>query len=282
MANWVSVPRMIPVTIKRTISRTARRHLVKSVAGRRVTVLESDVYITSYPKSGNTWVRFLIANMLHQDGSTDFYNINHRVPDIYTLTDHNLAEIPSPRYLKSHEYFDPRYPKVVYVVRDVRSVVVSLYYHLLLLGKIENGEMNAFVSVFLDGKVNRYGSWRENVLSWTSVRKKNPNKFMLVRYEDLKANCVGELGRVSDFLSLKKSADDLHSIVELSSFTRMKALEKQGIDKMMLGKKHRGIDSGFVRSGAVSEWNEALSEEALDMIYKDCGELLVELGYPVR
>lgn len=271
---------MLATQIRKSIVGTARRHLSSASAGRRVSVSDSDVFVTSYPKSGNTWVRFLIANMLHPDGTTDFFNINQRVPDIYTLPDHKLLEIKSPRYLKSHEYFDPRYPQVLYIVRDVRSVVVSYYNHLQLIGSIaEDESIDDFVCRFLDGKVNRYGSWKENVLSWVRVRDKDDSRFMLVRYEDLKENCVAEIESIAAFLKVEKTQEELQAIADLSSFSRMKTLEKSGIDKKMLSKKHRNAKSGFVRSGGTSDWKQALSSESLDRITRDCGDLLGELGY---
>ena len=271
---------MLSTHLRKRIVGTARRHLSSASAGRRVSVSDSDVFVTSYPKSGNTWVRFLIANTLHPDGTTDFFNINQRVPDIYTLPDHKLLELASPRYLKSHEYFDPRYPSVLYVVRDVRSVIVSYFNHLQLIGSIpENESIDDFVGRFLSGNVNRYGSWKENVLSWIRVRECDNSRFKLIRYEDLKSDCVVELGSIATYLNLEKSQEELQTIAELSSFKRMKELEKNGIDKTMLSKKHRNVKAGFVRSGGTSDWEQALSSRSMDRIYEDCGDLLNELGY---
>jgi hypothetical protein len=271
---------MLVTQLKKSIVASARKHLSNASAGRRVSVSDTDVFVTSYPKSGNTWVRFLIANMLHPDGTTDFYNINQRVPDIYTMPDRKLLELGAPRYLKSHEYFDPRYPQVLYVVRDVRSVVVSYYNHLQLIGSIADDEsIDDFVKRFIDGKMSRYGSWKENVLSWIRVRGQDVSRFKLVRYEDLKADCVFELESISAFLNLDKSSQQLRDIAELSSFSRMKALEQNGIDKTMLSKRYRHVEGGFVRSGGTSDWKQALSPESIDEITKDCGDLLGELGY---
>jgi len=268
------------VIMKKILLKTARKYLINAPAGRRVSVKDSDIFITSYPKSGNTWVRFLIANMLYSDGSTNFFNINQRVPDIYTLTDHKLLGVASPRCLKSHEYFDPRYPRVIYVVRDVRSVVVSLYHHLQMLKQLpEDQNIDEFVLKFLSGTTNNYGSWRENVLSWTSVRAESADRFLLVKYENLKDDCESELARISDYLQLGKSAAEIEQIVQLSSFERMKKLESEGIDSKMLGKKHRSVKTGFVRAGKTTDWKQLLSEESLHTIDVECGDLLENLGY---
>mgnify|MGYP006291302983 FL=1 len=76
-----------------------------------------------------------------------------------------------PRILKSHEYFDPRYPMVVYMVRDVRAVLVSYYHVQLRMHTIEpTVTLSEFAKKLLLGKADRYGTWRENVASWTRVR----------------------------------------------------------------------------------------------------------------
>src|SRR5881397_1861057 len=94
------------------------------IAGRRLTVFPDDVFIVSYPRSGNTWTRFLVGNLVYQDEPVTFANIESRIPEIYLFPDRVLRSLPRPRMLKSHECFDPRYQRVIYIVRDPRDVVV--------------------------------------------------------------------------------------------------------------------------------------------------------------
>src|SRR5438034_5257902 len=100
--------------------------LNSTVAGRRVEVHPNDVFLVSYPRSGNTWIRFLIGNLAYPDDPVTFANIEHRIPSIYTYPNRVLRRLP--RILKSHEAFDPRYPRVIYIVRDPRDVAVSFYH----------------------------------------------------------------------------------------------------------------------------------------------------------
>jgi hypothetical protein len=94
-------------------------------AGRDFRVYPDDVFVVSYPRSGNTWTRFLIANLIYQDDPVTFANVEQRIPDIYTSSKRHLKKLPRPRMIKTHEYFDPRYKKVVYIVRDPRDVALS-------------------------------------------------------------------------------------------------------------------------------------------------------------
>ena len=88
-----------------------------------------DIFLVSYPKSGNTWLRFLLAYCLFdiEPGRVNFHNIENFIPDMYVnWPNRNLAR---PRIIKSHEKFTKNYPRVIYLYRDGRDVMVSYYYH---------------------------------------------------------------------------------------------------------------------------------------------------------
>src|SRR5262245_12913126 len=84
-------------------------------SGRNITVFPDDTFLVSYPRSGNTWLRFLIGCVFHGEPIT-FGTLEAKVPDIYQNHNKVLLKIPRPRLIKSHEYFEPRYKKVIYVV----------------------------------------------------------------------------------------------------------------------------------------------------------------------
>src|SRR5271169_1782765 len=96
---------------------------------RRLIVDKDDTFLVSYPKSGNTWVRMLIANFLSPDKPADFRDMNRLVPDPGAQTKRHFAKMPRPRVIKSHSVFDPRFPRVIYIVRDPRDVVISEYHY---------------------------------------------------------------------------------------------------------------------------------------------------------
>lgn len=250
----------------------------RGVAGRSVTVRDDDVFLTSYPKSGNTWLRFLVANLLWPDGTTDFSNIEVRVPDIYQTSDAELRRVTSPRALKSHEYFDPRYPRVIYVVRDVRSVLLSYFHHKVRTGEVAPDlPLVSFVRTFRDGHLDPFGSWRENVESWLQVRGDDTGRFLLLRYEDLKADGPASLRRVADFLDLKRDDGQIERACSLSSFDRMRSLEDRAGDRWIVNRKFRG--GHFLRSGSTDEWRERLTPEAAVALEEAFGELRRRLGY---
>src|ERR1035441_10510175 len=94
--------------------------------------------------------------------------------------------IPSPTMsdLKSHQYFDPRYPKVLYIVRDPRDVVLAQY-HFGIKQRLhgEDYPLTDYVSRFLANDTGHaYGSWFDHMASWYFTRCNDPG-FLLVRYD---------------------------------------------------------------------------------------------------
>ena len=97
------------------------------IAGRNFAVYPDDTFVVSYPRSGNTWTRFLIANLVHPEKEVSFTNIEQLIPDTSSQSNRALKATPRPRIIKTHEYFDHRYPKTIYIVRDPRDVALSYY-----------------------------------------------------------------------------------------------------------------------------------------------------------
>jgi hypothetical protein len=85
-------------------------------AERNLAVYSDDTFVVSYPRSGNTWTRFLIANLVFPSENVSFLNIERPIPDTSSQSNRALKRIPRPRIIKSHQYFDPRYRRVLYIV----------------------------------------------------------------------------------------------------------------------------------------------------------------------
>jgi Sulfotransferase domain len=257
----------------------------RQLAGRGVTVYPDDVFLVSYPRSGNTWTRFLLGNLIHQDAPVTFSNIESQIPEIYFNPDRFMRALPRPRMLKSHECFQPQYPRVIYIVRDPRDVAISFYHHNVKAGNIpDDYPMTSFVPRFIAGEFDRkFGSWRENVLSWISVRADSPD-FMMLRYEDMKRDTAGALLQVLEFLQrrsfrkLDSSPQALQRAVDLSSPERMRELEKKEAAKWVLTKKTRS-DKPFVRSAKAGGWKSQLAPESVEAIESAWGDAMRRLGY---
>jgi Sulfotransferase domain len=251
-------------------------------AGRGLTVLPDDVFIVSYPRSGNTWTRFLVGNLVYQDEPVTFANVESRIPEIYLFPDRVLLSLPRPRILKSHECFDPRYQKIIYLVRDPRDIVVSYYHYAIKLRKIEDGyPLEQFVPRLLaaefDIQWSWAASWSDHVLSWLSMRH-GTGKFLLVRYEEMLQDPERELTKVATFLKLNATPERVAQAVALSSAKHMRGLEQGQSGRWALTKNTRQ-DRPFVRTATAGGWRAELSSDSIAAVESACGPIMRKLGY---
>jgi len=245
---------------------------------RGLLILADDIFLVSFPKSGNTWTRFLLANLRFPEQPVTFANIDKLVPDPTSASTREFDRMPRPRIIKSHECFDPRYPRVVYIVRDPRDVVVSQYHYHRKIRKIEDDSpIEKFVTRFLAGETCPHGSWGQNVSTWLATSDGNP-RFLLLRYEDLVADTARELAKVVNFLHLPAGLKQIHQAVERSSADHMRKLEKTQTDKNGLTKGSRK-DLSFVRAASSGGWRSDLPAPMVARLEAAWGPLMQRLGY---
>lgn len=277
------------LTLKRTLKPLTEVNLViglikkvikNEVCGRSLTkgknfeVLSEDMFIVSYPKSGNTWTRFLLANLFFKDVDVDFNNIDSLIPDIYTNSNKTLSKIKNPRFIKSHESFDPRYKRIIYIVRDPRDVLISYYYYHLKFRRIDDSiSLDEYVPLFLRGEFDDFGTWQENVESWISTKLSDP-KFIVVRYEDLLLNTSEIVQEITTKFNLGLTFSDIKRAVDLSSFEEMK--KKENYHRKW---KFARNDISFVRSGKSGSWRNELSTETSNLIIENWGDTMRKFNY---
>jgi hypothetical protein len=263
------------------IIRSTRRALGLHHPGRHLEVWPDDIFILSFPKSGNTWTRFLIANLAYPESPADFSNINRLTPDPEALSKRALARMPRPRIIKSHQYFDPRYRRVIYVVRDPRDVALSQFHFHRKRKLIEDDyPAEKFVARFIAGQTSPYGSWGENVASWLSTRHKRPG-FLLLRYEDMLEDAARELTKVAALLEIPPDPERIGRAVERSSAEEMRKLEKSQAHLWSSTRSTRQ-DVPFVRSAKAGGWRSGLPESAVADMECAWGHLMSYLGYELR
>jgi hypothetical protein len=256
----------------------AKRALGLNIPGRNLVVFPDDTFLVSYPKSGNTWTRFLIANLVYPEKHPDFSNLNELTPDPEALSKRHLARMPRPRILKSHQYFDPRYQRIICIVRDPRDVALSQYHFQRKRMVIaDDYPIGQFVTRFVAGETTPYGSWAENVASWLSTRYGRPG-FLLLRYEDMVADTETELAKVAAFLGIPADSSRIAHAVAQSSANKMREMESaQAL--LWSSTKDTRQDVPFVRSAKAGGWMAGLPEASVRELEKAWSPLMKWLGY---
>ena len=267
--------------IKRLIG-GSKRVLGVHRPGRELIILPDDTFLVSYPKSGNTWTRVLIANLLSPEKPADFRSINRLVPDPSSETKRHFTNMPRPRVIKNHFVFDPRYPRVMYIVRDPRDVVISEYHYQRKTRNIDDRyPLEEYVRRFIAGETYpENGSWGEHVTGWLSARNGDA-RFLLLRYEHLLSDTVEELARIASFLNISASPERLAEIVTLSSADHMRKLEAQQGDASSLMKGSRK-DVAFIRFAKSGAWRSDLPESLVESIESAWGPVMHHLGYELQ
>ena len=247
------------------------------IAGRDLKVFPDDTFITSYPRSGNTWTRFLVANLMHPERPVTFANIETIIPDATALSSRALKRVPRPRLIKTHEYFEPRYRRVIYLVRDPRDVALSLYNFRRKYRSLDDScPIEQYVAErFVPGDLDV--SWGEHVGSWLGTRMNRPG-FLLVRYEDLLQDAPRELGRVGDFLGVAAGTEALSQAIERSSANRLRELEKVEHEAWVTTKGKRA-DVPFIAEAVAGAWKQKLPEPSVALIESAWGHLMNSIGY---
>jgi len=246
--------------------------------GVELTVKNSDTFVASYPRSGNTWMRFLIGTLVFSQKIT-WKNVEHFVPAMYAHSDKELLGAPSPRFIKTHHPFNSKFPRAIYLIRDVRDVVISYYNWHLKMKEGFNENFDCFFYKFLNGELgDNYGSWGENVKSWLSNKEKLRKGCLVLKYEDLNEDTEGELRKVLRFLDIDRSNKQIREAIEWCSFENMKRLEekqKHEVERFKNSKQEKN----FVRKGVSGQWQEELNDSHIRAVNEKFGSLLTRLGY---
>ena len=264
--------------LNKEIANYLRAVTKRQAAARGLTVYPDDTFLVSFPRSGNTWTRFLVCNLINPDNPVTFAQLESRIPEIYYVPDRRLRAFPRPRVIKSHECFDPRYPRVIYIVRDPRDVLISYYEFQLKRRVISDAcSIEEFLPRFMLSEIEpKTGCWRDHVVSWTATRGGSRN-FLLLRYEDMLSDTPAEATKIAAFLGLDSGAERIARAVALSSADRMRKLEKEESKKWSATKKTRQ-DKPFVRKAESGGW-KSLPEQCVAELEAAWGDVMSSVGY---
>jgi len=255
------------------------------------------VWIASYPKSGNTWVRFLACNLLYgpqQSASA----LNALAPDIHE-SGRQLVTAAYRGLVKTHFAYSPELPlaqrtaAAIQIVRDPADVLASNFHYARRRGDDLGDARTAFdryVEAFIlhrgDPRWIRFGmgTWEENVTSWLEARHKFP--VLSLKYEDMAANPRQACRSLAQLLRPTASPDEIEQAIANSTFERMREVEDADIRDKRIGIFYKpylqeSIDSGlrFMRRGAPGEGAARLNPKQRAGMAAAFRPLLSQLGY---
>ncbi len=260
------------------------KQIVKSISGREAPnriipfqIKEDDIFLVSYPKSGTTWLKFLLtAYVTGQpfDLSNDMRKV---IPDMHGQQQWIDAKATS-RIIKSHYPFQKSFPKIIYIARDGRDVAVSYFFYQKKFNKIHTDcSFSEFLAEFNAGNLP-YGRWSDHVAKW--IYKSNKKNFHLIKYENLLHDTYSELSKTLSFMTglpeSRLNQERIHLAVNSTEFSKMKSSEKKNTDTAT-DLKNSKQDISFFRSGKAGDFENYFSSSELrrfNQIHKHALKLL--------
>lgn len=248
-----------------------KEYLSLEIGHRLISRRAGDRYLVSYPRSGNTWMRTMLGVLLNPaaEGNPDF--TRKHIPGVSIHNARKINQQETPRMIKSHTWYRPEISKAVYIIRDGRDVMVSLYHYYITRA----GKQLPFMD-FLDGYLKGgFGPlWHDNVTSWlTRGRERLQEDLLVISFEELKADTRQVLKSAATFLDLPHSDQELDQAIQAANIGRMREIEIE----------RRGPiadqNASFYRGGKTGEW-KAYFTPALESVYlQKAGDALHLAGY---
>ena len=184
-----------------------------------------DVFLASYPRSGNHFVRFIILSARYFQNYGVFpcdFSTMSSIPDVHNQDVHLALEIP--RIIKTHFPYDPRYRNVIHLVRDPRDVAVSYYHYACKSPRLffeavdDQLKIHKFVDLFVRGKTwpCDYGFHTQSFISAS-----DKINYIRIDYERLLLEPVIETKKLLAFLKISLNDEAVEALVKHTKFDNM-------------------------------------------------------------
>jgi aryl sulfotransferase len=271
-------------------TREMHSHHFDSTVWNDLEIRDDDIIIATYAKSGTTWVQQIVSQLIFEGEE------GLPVADMSPWVDLRVPpkEVKLPmieaqthrRFLKTHLPVDAlkfsEKAKYLYIARDGRDVVWSLYNHHSTAnaawydalnntpGRVgpaiepPTGSPSEYFENWLETDGGQFWSFWENVQSWWGIRSL-PN-VMFIHFSDLKKDLEGQILKIADFLKIEVDRAKLEVIVAHCSFDYMKANANESVP--LGGAFWDGGAKTFIHKGANGRWHDELSPE-LSARYED-------------
>jgi len=199
--------------------------------------------IVSYPKTGRTWLRFMLKEL----------NLNF-------VFSHDQSEpiqkISYKDYISNVSNYKKK--KVIFLIRDPKDTVVSMFFQMTKREKLFQGNISDFI---------RNDIWGIKKIVWFyklwSDDQGVPASILIVKYEDLKQNTTLEINRICTFIGQERESDTIQNVVDLYSFENMHNKEAQSNSDKDSLKARKAKVGGYVdmlNAGDIDYCNKVITE----------------------
>jgi hypothetical protein len=249
-----------------------RSHALRTVAtaARHRGLRADDLFVASYPRSGNTWVRFLLMD-LATGHRPDFPQVDRAIPRVGL---HEAAPdlAAGHRLIKTHEPYRGDYRRAVYLIRDVRDVLVS-WFRVTRPDPDDLSGFDAFVRDFVTERASPYGCWTTHVRGWLDATELGA-EVLIIRFEELQAHPDATLRRIAEFVGLAPEAEHIERALTRNSAAVMRELERANVGylRRAIGYRSTGM------SRVDGRWRDLITQRH-ERVLRPMLTLNAELGY---
>lgn len=229
-------------------------------------------WLASFPKSGNTWLRFMLYAYLFGDIRTSG-DINRRIPAIHR-DPRVTPEGDETLFVKTHSVLSDRHPQLrlteraVYIKRHPRDILLSgLNYHRLTGALPDTQTDEQYAKIFIARGADPiwiahgFGTWDEHLTSWTTTDRFPVH---VTTYERMTEDTAGELAAILRFAGIEPDADRVAAAVRAAHFDQLRALE---IREKTSGEKDKLFPGAVKRTKAPRFFmNKGRTGQSLDTI----------------
>ena len=249
------------------------------------------IWLASYPKSGNTYLRFLIYNYLYTEVNESM-EVEKAMPDIHKLLTAGKGlntGVSQSVFVKTHFCYNDKLPYhketrgFIYIIRNPRDVLLSNSRYSGVTGN-QQINLKKFAHQFINvmgvprWKKMNMGTWPEHIASWLSATSQYPHLFL--KYEDLRNDPTTSLQEIINFLKLELDEEKVKKAIEMSSLEVMRDLEIKEKEKSVETLfDDQGKDQYFVGEGKTNQSLAHIGEDTDDFFQKRFGKFMNIFGY---
>jgi len=205
-----------------------------------------DAYIVAFPRSGSTWLRTILVNILEPSAKSNPDVFNARIPAVSIRNASIINQLTSPRLIMTHSIFRASINKALYLVRDGRDSFISSYHYHVTREGIELS-LDDYYKGYINGLYGQ--TWEEHVQSWMQEgQKKLGKKFMLLNFEALKMDTFVCVKNVCRYLEISVTDERIKKAIEAASLNKVKEIERSRQGEI------QDNNASFYRSGAIAQW----------------------------